>query len=52
MELLAEEESREGRIITMGDVVAATGIHRMTPSSLSKHRGDNPTADLLDRLCS
>jgi putative transcriptional regulator len=51
-ELLAEREFQEGRVITMVEVANATGIHRMTLSKLSNHRGYNPTADVLDRLCS
>jgi DNA-binding Xre family transcriptional regulator len=51
-ELLAEKEFREGRVITMVEVADATGIHRMTLSKLSNHRGYNATADVLDRLCS
>ena len=36
----------------MVEVANATGIHRMTLSKLSNHRGYNPSADILDRLCS
>ena len=50
-ELLAEKEFREGRVITMVEVANATGIHRMTLSKIANHRGYNPTADVLDRLC-
>lgn len=50
-ELLAEKEFREGRVITIVEVANATGIHRMTLSKLANHRGYNPTADVLDRLC-
>jgi len=50
-ELLAEKEFREGRVITMVEVANATNIHRMTLSKISNHRGYNPTADVLDRLC-
>lgn len=50
-ELLAEKEFQEGRVITMVEVASSTGIHRMTLSKLSNHRGYNPTADVLDRLC-
>ena len=50
-ELLAEKEFQEGRVITMVEVANSTGIHRMTLSKLSNHRGYNPTADVLDRLC-
>ncbi len=51
-ELLAEKEFQEGRVIPMTEVANHTGIHRMTLSKLSNHRGYNPTADVLDRLCS
>ena len=50
-ELLAEREFLEGRVITMVEVANSTGVHRMTLSKLSNHRGYNPTADVLDRLC-
>jgi putative transcriptional regulator len=51
-ELLAEKEFRERRVVTMVEVADATGIHRMTLSKLSNHRGYNATSDVLDRLCS
>lgn len=51
-ELIAEKEFQEGRVITMVEIANATGIHRMTLSKLANHRGYNPTADVLDRLCS
>lgn len=35
----------------MIEVANATGIHRMTLSKIANHRGYNPTADVLDRLC-
>jgi len=50
-ELLAEKEFQEGRVITMVEVANATGVHRMTLSKLANHKGYNPTADVLDRLC-
>jgi DNA-binding Xre family transcriptional regulator len=50
-ELIAEKEFREGRVVTMLEIANATGIHRMTLSKLSNHRGYNPSADILDRLC-
>ncbi|MCA3002299.1 MAG: helix-turn-helix transcriptional regulator [Rhodocyclaceae bacterium] len=50
-ELIAKREFTEGRVITLVEIAAATGIHRMTLSKLSNHRGYNPTADVLDRLC-
>lgn len=50
-ELIAEKEYREGRVITMVEVANATEIHRMTLSKLANNRGYNPTAEVLDRLC-
>jgi DNA-binding Xre family transcriptional regulator len=50
-ELIAKREFTEGRVITLVEIAAAPGIHRMTLSKLSNHRGYNPTADVLDRLC-
>ncbi len=50
-ELIAEKEFRERRVVTMLEIANATGIHRMTLSKLSNHRGYNPSADILDRLC-
>jgi DNA-binding Xre family transcriptional regulator len=50
-ELIAEREFAQGRVITLVEIAEATGIHRMTLSKLSNHRGYNPTADVLDRLC-
>ena len=50
-ELLADREFREGRVITLTEVARATGVHRMTLSKVANHRGYNPTADVLDKLC-
>jgi DNA-binding Xre family transcriptional regulator len=51
-ELIAEKEFRENRVVTLVEIGEATGIHRMTLSKLANHRGYNPSADVLDRLCS
>lgn len=51
-ELVAEKEFRENRVVTLVEIADGTGIHRMTLSKLANHRGYNPTADVLDRLCS
>ena len=51
-ELIAEKEFRENRVVTLVEIANATGIHRMTLSKLANHRGYNPSADILDRLCS
>ncbi|MQY52392.1 helix-turn-helix transcriptional regulator [Rhodocyclus tenuis] len=50
-ELIAEKEFREGRVVTLVEIAGATGIHRMTLSKLANHRGYNPSADVLDKLC-
>lgn len=51
-ELIAEKEFRENRVVTLVEIAEATAIHRMTLSKLANHRGYNPSADVLDRLCS
>ena len=50
-EMIAEKEFRENRGVTLIEIAAATGVHRMTLSKLANHRGYNPTADMLDKLC-
>ena len=49
--LIAEKEFRENRVVTLVEIAAATGVHRMTLSKLANHRGYNPTGDVLDKLC-
>jgi putative transcriptional regulator len=51
-ELIAEKEFQEGRGVTMIEIADATGVHRLTLAKVANHRGYNPTADVLDRLCS
>ena len=50
-ERIADKEFREGRVVTMIEIAGATGIHRMTLSRLANQPGYNPTADVLDKLC-
>ena len=50
-ELIADKEFREGRVITLLEISASTGMNRMTLSRLANHRDCNPTADILDKLC-
>jgi len=50
-ELLAEKQFNEGHAVTLIAVAEATGIHRMTLSKLANHKGYNPSADVLDKLC-
>lgn len=50
-ELIAEKEFQEDRVITLVEIAESTGIHRMTLSKLANHRGYNPSAEILDKLC-
>ena len=50
-ELIAEKEFRERRVVTLVEIADATEIHRMTLSKIGNNRGYNPSADILDRLC-
>ena len=50
-ELIAEKEFRENRVVTLVEIAAAIGVHRMTLSKLANHRGRIPTGDVLDKLC-
>ena len=50
-ERIADRQFQESRVITLIEIAQATGVHRMTLSKIANHRGYNPTADVLDRLC-
>ena len=50
-EQIAEKEFREGRVITMTEIANATDVHRMTLSRIANHRDQNPTMDIVERLC-
>lgn len=50
-ELIAEKEFQEDRVVTLVEIAESTGIHRMTLSKLANHRGYNPSAEILDKLC-
>lgn len=50
-EVIADEEFRQGRRITLEEIAKATGIHRTTLSKIANVRGYNTTTDNLDRLC-
>lgn len=51
-ELLANKEFQDGRVITLSEVAAGTGIHRATLSKIANEKGYNTGTDNLDRLCS
>lgn len=51
-ELIAEKEFREGRVVTILEIAADTGISRLTLSRLANRPGYLPRANVLDRLCS
>ena len=50
-ELIADMEFREGRVITIGEIAAATGLNRSTLSKVANERGYNAGTDIVDRLC-
>ena len=50
-EMIAEKEYREERVITLVEIANAIGINRQTLSRLANQKDYNPTADILDRLC-
>ncbi|WP_346799451.1 helix-turn-helix transcriptional regulator (plasmid) [Halomonas sp. Bachu 37] len=50
-EMIAKKEFSEDRRITIGEVAAAAGIHRMTLSKMINQRGYNTSTENLDRLC-
>lgn len=51
-ELVADKEFRDGRVITLAEIAAGTGIHRATLSKIANEKGYNTGTDNLDRLCS
>jgi DNA-binding Xre family transcriptional regulator len=50
-ELVAEREFKEGRVITLSEIAASTGIHRATLSKIANERGYNTGTENIDRLC-
>lgn len=50
-ELLADREFREKRNITIGEIAAATGIHRATVAKIANEPGCNTLTDNVDKLC-
>ncbi len=50
-ELLADKAFKEGRVITLIEVAKMSGISRLTLSRIGNHKGYNPTAEVLDKLC-
>jgi len=50
-ELLADKQFREGRVVTITELAAATGISRITLSKMINQRGYIAGADKLDSLC-
>lgn len=50
-ELIADKAFKEKRLITMGEVAEATGIHRTTLTKIANTPSYNTTTENLDRLC-
>lgn len=51
-ELLADKEFKERRVIRLGEVSEATGIHRATLSKIGNTPSYNTVTDNIDKLCS
>lgn len=50
-EVIADQEFRIGRRITLGAIAESTGIKQPTLSRISGTRGYNTTTDNIDKLC-
>lgn len=50
-ELIAEKEFKENRVVTLAEVAAATGVHRVTLSKIGNNRGYHTSTEILDKLC-
>ena len=50
-ELIADREYREGRVISLIEIAAATCIHRATLSKIANERGYNTGTENVDRFC-
>lgn len=50
-ELMAAKQFAEGRVVTIGEIAAATGIHRATLSRMLNVRGANTETKNVDLLC-
>ena len=51
-ELIADKEFRERRVVTLGEISTATGIHRATLSKIANTAGYSTVTDNVDKLCS
>ncbi len=50
-ERMADLSFKLGRRVSVEEVAAATGIHRLTLGKIANKKGYNCTTDSLDRLC-
>ena len=50
-ELIAEYQYREGRVLTLAEISAATGINRNTLSKIANDRGATVVSSNVDLLC-
>ena len=50
-ELLADRAFRERRVITIGEVADATGLHRATLSKIANIPGYVTRTDVIDKIC-
>ncbi len=50
-ELIADKEFRERQVISLKEIAAATGIHRVTLSKLANNKRYNVGIDTVEKLC-
>lgn len=50
-ELIAEKEFKEGQLVKIADICAATGIGRTTMSAMINNKKKNVGSDNIDALC-
>lgn len=50
-ERIADKEFRERSIVSLKQIAAATGIHRVTLSKLSNNKDYNVSVETLEKLC-
>ena len=50
-QLIAEKEFKDGKTVSITEIAKATGINRMTLSSIANKKGHSTVTDNLDKLC-
>jgi len=50
-ELVADKAFKERRVVTLGEIAQAAGVHRATLSKVANQPGANVGTDVIDKLC-